>query len=336
MQDSLTQAALQAKIGRPHLGFLDRPRRHLHRHCRRASRTARWWRTSCCPRTPRPIATPLCRASATCSAWRPREPIPAGADRRGENGHHRRDQCAARTQGRTHAADHHQGFPRRPAASATRRGRTSSPRRSSSRRCCSSAWSRSTNACAPTARSSRRPISRPSRPILRRAHRPTAFDGRGDRVHARLSLSGARATSRGAGAATWASRRCRSATRYRRSIKLVGRGDTTVVDAYLSPILRSYVEQVAGAVHRTRLTAPRVRIDDPAERSDLPPARSQSCGDLPSTGEGARLMFMMSSGGLTAANLFQGKDAILSGPGRRRSRHGGDRARSRLRPCHRI
>ncbi len=65
-------------------------------------------------------------------------------------------------------------------------------------------------------------------------------------------------------------------------IKLVGRGDTAVVDAYLSPILARYVAQVAGELD--------------VERS------------------GARLMFMMSSGGLTAADLFQGKDAILSGP----------------------
>jgi 5-oxoprolinase (ATP-hydrolysing) len=65
-------------------------------------------------------------------------------------------------------------------------------------------------------------------------------------------------------------------------IKLVGRGDTTVVDAYLSPILGRYVAQVAGELD--------------VERT------------------GARLMFMMSSGGLTAAELFQGKDAILSGP----------------------
>ncbi len=62
-------------------------------------------------------------------------------------------------------------------------------------------------------------------------------------------------------------------------MKLVGRGDTTVVDAYLSPILRRYVQQV---------------------QEEL--------------GEGPRLMFMQSSGGLTAADLFQGKDAILSGP----------------------
>ncbi|WP_289034316.1 hydantoinase B/oxoprolinase family protein [uncultured Roseibium sp.] len=62
-------------------------------------------------------------------------------------------------------------------------------------------------------------------------------------------------------------------------MKLVGRGDTTVVDAYLSPILRRYVKQVQDEL-----------------------------------GEGPRLMFMQSSGGLTAADLFQGKDAILSGP----------------------
>jgi 5-oxoprolinase (ATP-hydrolysing) len=61
-------------------------------------------------------------------------------------------------------------------------------------------------------------------------------------------------------------------------IKIVGRGDTTVVDAYLSPILRAYVDRVA------------------AELGDV------------------RLMFMQSNGGLTDARMFQGKDAILSGP----------------------
>jgi 5-oxoprolinase (ATP-hydrolysing) len=73
-------------------------------------------------------------------------------------------------------------------------------------------------------------------------------------------------------------------------IKLVGRGDTTVVDAYLSPILRRYVAQVAGELN--------------ARRS----AQTASADAAP------RLMFMMSSGGLTAAQLFRGKDAILSGP----------------------
>ena len=65
-------------------------------------------------------------------------------------------------------------------------------------------------------------------------------------------------------------------------IKLVSRGDTTVVDAYLSPILKRYVGQVSR--------------------------------DLDIERTGARVMFMMSSGGLTSASLFAGKDAILSGP----------------------
>jgi len=75
-------------------------------------------------------------------------------------------------------------------------------------------------------------------------------------------------------------------------VKLVGRGDTTVVDAYLSPILSRYVKRVAGELGATHATE----------------------GEDPNPGEGPRLMFMMSSGGLTAAELFAGKDAILSGP----------------------
>jgi 5-oxoprolinase (ATP-hydrolysing) len=67
-------------------------------------------------------------------------------------------------------------------------------------------------------------------------------------------------------------------------MKLVSRGDTTVVDAYLSPILRRYVAQV---------------------QSEL---------EGGSRDAGIRLQFMQSSGGLTDAKLFQGKDAILSGP----------------------
>jgi 5-oxoprolinase (ATP-hydrolysing) len=71
-------------------------------------------------------------------------------------------------------------------------------------------------------------------------------------------------------------------------VKWVGRGDTTVVDAYLSPILSRYVARVAGELGGGSTS--------------------------PSTVSGPRLMFMMSSGGLTAAEKFQGKDAILSGP----------------------
>ena len=61
-------------------------------------------------------------------------------------------------------------------------------------------------------------------------------------------------------------------------MKLVPRGDTTVVDAYLSPVLRRYVDQVADQLR------------------------------------GVRLMFMQSNGGLAEAGHFRGKDAILSGP----------------------
>ena len=64
-------------------------------------------------------------------------------------------------------------------------------------------------------------------------------------------------------------------------MKMVSRGDTTVVDAYLTPILRRYIDRVAAAFS----------------------------GDT-----AGKLMFMQSSGGLTDAQAFQGKDAILSGP----------------------
>ncbi len=62
-------------------------------------------------------------------------------------------------------------------------------------------------------------------------------------------------------------------------IKLIGRGDTTVADAYLSPVLRRYIDRVAGGL-----------------------------------GDAVDLKFMQSNGGLTEASSFRGKDAILSGP----------------------
>ena len=64
-------------------------------------------------------------------------------------------------------------------------------------------------------------------------------------------------------------------------IKFVGRGDTTVADAYLSPILRRYIDRLAQDIDQSK---------------------------------GAKLQLMQSNGGLTDASLFQGKDAILSGP----------------------
>lgn len=69
-------------------------------------------------------------------------------------------------------------------------------------------------------------------------------------------------------------------------IKFVSRGDTTVVDAYLSPILRRYVEKI---------------------KNNL--SRQTTNNEQPT-----KLMFMQSNGGLVNADLFQGKDSILSGP----------------------
>ncbi len=66
-------------------------------------------------------------------------------------------------------------------------------------------------------------------------------------------------------------------------IKLVSRGDTTVIDAYLSPVLRRYVNQIT------------LQLQEHSEQIN-------------------NLMFMKSNGGLTDAKLFRGKDAILSGP----------------------
>ena len=100
-------------------------------------------------------------------------------------------------------------------------------------------------------------------------------------------------------------------------IKLVGRGDTTVVDAYLSPILRRYVDRVAGELAASLVLPRGARHHLPRERRGRASPSSSRSERQPqaSPDEGApRLMFMQSSGGLTAADLFQGKDAILSGP----------------------
>ncbi|MEL7048031.1 MAG: hydantoinase/oxoprolinase family protein, partial [Pseudomonadota bacterium] len=75
-------------------------------------------------------------------------------------------------------------------------------------------------------------------------------------------------------------------------IRMVGRGDTTVADAYLSPILRTYVSGVATALN----ASPTQRTTDQAQP------------------HGPRLQFMTSAGGLKAADSFEGRDAVLSGP----------------------
>jgi 5-oxoprolinase (ATP-hydrolysing) len=100
-------------------------------------------------------------------------------------------------------------------------------------------------------------------------------------------------------------------------IKLVSRGDTTVVDAYLSPILRRYVATVSSELLAGATTSPSPLAGEGEGKGAARDAQANAPSPAlpPQAGRGdARLMFMMSSGGLTAAELFQGKDAILSGP----------------------
>ncbi|MEH2425025.1 MAG: hydantoinase/oxoprolinase family protein [Nostoc sp.] len=84
-------------------------------------------------------------------------------------------------------------------------------------------------------------------------------------------------------------------------MKLVSRGDTTVVDAYLTPILRRYVNQIASQL---RMGNGEWGIGN----------RENNHSPLPTPHSLIKLMFMKSDGGLVAAQQFQGKDSILSGP----------------------
>jgi 5-oxoprolinase (ATP-hydrolysing) len=80
-------------------------------------------------------------------------------------------------------------------------------------------------------------------------------------------------------------------------MKLVSRGDTTVVDAYLSPILQRYVDQVQAQLNLKKSTQTQIQNQLNSENAPL-----------------VKLMFMQSNGGLVDAQQFQGKDSILSGP----------------------
>jgi 5-oxoprolinase (ATP-hydrolysing) len=125
-------------------------------------------------------------------------------------------------------------------------------------------------------------------------------------------------------------------------IKLLPRGDTTVADAYLSPILRRYVGRVSSALTTSQARPPTLPLPlegggdekrgDGAEFADVrrhqqnPTGRQDATGlptfsPAPWKGEGwgggdlaPRLLFMASSGGLKSAQTFRGRDAILSGP----------------------
>ena len=116
-------------------------------------------------------------------------------------------------------------------------------------------------------------------------------------------------------------------------IRIVPRGDTTVADAYLSPVLARYVDRVVGALHFSSPgTAEDVRrckaslrdggtseghVTKPGPENDRSPSSASPGHLLPyreKNKQGPRVLFMGSAGGLKGAGAFRGRDAILSGP----------------------
>ncbi len=103
-------------------------------------------------------------------------------------------------------------------------------------------------------------------------------------------------------------------------MKLISRGDTTVVDAYLSPILRRYVEQVSeelGGRREERGERKAGGTEDAEGDIETKSAELKTQSSTPTPHSQLptpQLLFMQSNGGLTDARSFQGKDSILSGP----------------------
>ncbi len=184
---------------------------------------------------------------------------------------------------RTALADH-PGLRGRPAHRLPEPAASSSCAASSCRRFSMSAWSRSTSASARTARWCSRSTSRPRAPRWPRCS-AIGIGAIAIVLHARLPPS-AHEAALAALAREMGFAQVSVSHEVSPLMKLVSRGDTTVVDAYLSPILRRYVNEVE-----------RDLAGDDAAGAARPP-----------------LQFMQSSGGLTDAHRFQGKDAILSGP----------------------
>ena len=187
-------------------------------------------------------------------------------------------------------------------ASAIRRGRRFSPSTSSSRRCCSSASSRSTSACAPTAPSSRSSISTARAKELERAKADGINAVAIVFMHAYRYPEHEKAVAKLARDMGFP--QVSVSHEISPLIKLVGRGDTTVVDAYLSPILRRYVAAVD-----SELDAQQIR-------------RAADVHDVVGRAHRRR------------AVPGQGRDPLR--PRRRRGRHGRDRPRGRLQEADRL
>ena len=228
---------------------------------------------------------------------------PGRRDRRGEDGHDGRHQRPAGAARRADRPPHHRAVFATRYGSATRRARTSLPNRSCCRSCSIPASRRFLSACAPTARWRRRPTRTKCAPS---SHRLPVTGYRSLAIvfmHAWKYPAHERQVARLARDMGFP--QVSVSHEVSPLVKLVGRGDTTVVDAYLTPILRRYVEQVAGDI-------------------GVAAAPSRLAQDHP------RLMFMMSSGGLTARRIcsrartpsFPARPAAWWAPSRRRGWRG--------------
>ena len=184
-------------------------------------------------------------------AGHPGDPVPSMAAAPlaiGQDGHDRRHQRPAGAQGRAGRARHHRAASATRCGSATRRGPTSSPGGS----CCPS---RSTTDVDRGGRAGdgRRRGAAPARPRGRAAARSQAALRRRlsrdrDRADAWLALDRARGGAGAALAREIGFTQVSASHEVEPLIKLIGRGDTSVVDAYLSPVLRRYVDRVVAGL----------------------------------------------------------------------------------------
>ena len=217
------------------VGFLDRPRRHFHRR-RRARPRRRLHTRKLLSESPAYKDAGVQGDPRPPGPWR-RRGNPCRRHRRRQDGHHRRHQRAARAQGERTLLVITGGF--RDALEIGYQARPrSSPETSSSPSSSTAKSSKSTSACSPTERLSAAPEDGRARGNSKRPRRE-GFDAVAIVfMHAYRYPEherSAAAIARAAGLPqVSASHECSAL------IKLVGRGDTTVVDAYLSPILARY------------------------------------------------------------------------------------------------
>ena len=285
------------------VGFLDRPRRHLHRHRRPATRRHAASRTSCCRKIPKPIATPPSQGIRDLLGLHAGEPIPPGLVGAVKMGTTVATNALLERKGEPHAAAHHQGLPRRAAHRLPGAAATSSPATSS---CPSMLYERVVEVDERVARRRRRSSGRSTSPPCGAELEPAT-----SRRHRRASPSSSCTPT----AIPSTSRRWRS------SRASIGFAQVSV----------SHEVSPADEARRPR------RHDRGRRLSVADPAPLRGPGGGGAAAARSACMFMQSSGGLTdAASLpGQGRDPVRAG--RRHRRHGARPARlAGLRQGHRL